>query len=190
MAEAKIAPETRDTKRIWLILKGVPNIQYPISPTTKIIINSRTKYCKNFFINHLCHLQRHVIYPIVVKHLNSQRRKRPRSFSQFAHLYAGANIFCISTSGTIFGNSIFFLNDEIKIFYHRQNVFQIINSINFIFIYQFFLLGIDNAENIMLVIFFVRESDIFLWISITKISSKRSKRKTGNYLVIFSVSAF
>ena len=34
-----IAPETRDTKRIWLTSKGVSNIQYPIKPTKKIMIN-------------------------------------------------------------------------------------------------------------------------------------------------------
>src|SRR3989344_5764368 len=45
-----IAPETRDTKRIWLTSKGVSNIQYPIKPTKKIMINSRVKYCRNFFI--------------------------------------------------------------------------------------------------------------------------------------------
>jgi hypothetical protein len=47
---AIIAPDTTDEKRICDTLYGTLKTQYPIKPMTKIITNSRAKYCKNFFI--------------------------------------------------------------------------------------------------------------------------------------------
>jgi len=62
-----IVPETMDVRRVCEKLNGTFKTQYPIEPTMKIIMNSRTKYCKNFFIsiNYLilsCKVYMHEIY--------------------------------------------------------------------------------------------------------------------------------